>query len=144
MLEPLYTADEMRAAEERYPGSEEELMERAGRAVAEEAMRRWPDATRFVAVCGGGKNGGDGRIAAEVLRAAGKDAEVADEPEGAEVVLDALFGTGFHGEPRPDAARLIEAINDSGAGVARRRHRLRGQRLDRRGVWTWPFAPTSA
>jgi len=118
MLEPLYTADEMRAAEERYPGSEEELMERAGRAVAEEAMRRWPDAKRFVAVCGGGKNGGDGRIAAEILRAAGKDAEVADEPRGAEVVLDALFGTGFHGEPRPDAARLIESINGSGAGVA--------------------------
>ncbi len=80
-------------------------------------MRRWPDAKRFVAVCGGGKNGGDGRIAAEILRAAGKDAEVADEPRGAEVVLDALFGTGFHGEPRPDAARLIESINDSGAGV---------------------------
>ena len=118
MLEPLYTADEMRAAEERYPGSEDELMERAGRAVAEEAMRRWPDAKRFVAVCGGGKNGGDGRIAAEILRAAGKDAAVADEPRGAEVVLDALFGTGFHGEPRPDAARLIESINDSGAAVA--------------------------
>ena len=117
MLEPLYTADEMRAAEERYPGSEDELMERAGRAVAEEAMRRWPDAKRFVAVCGGGKNGGDGRIAAEILRAAGRDAEVADEPRGAEVVLDALFGTGFHGEPRPEASRLIEAINDSGAGV---------------------------
>lgn len=117
MLEPLYTADEMRAAEERYPGSEEELMERAGRAVAEEAMRRWPDAKRFVAVCGGGKNGGDGRIAAEILRAAGRDAEVADEPRGADVVLDALFGTGFHGEPRPEAARMIEAINDSGAGV---------------------------
>jgi hydroxyethylthiazole kinase-like uncharacterized protein yjeF len=117
MLEPLYTADEMRAAEERYSGSEDELMERAGRAVAEEAMRRWPDAKRYVAVCGGGKNGGDGRIAAEILRAAGRDAEVTDEPRGAEVVLDALFGTGFHGEPRPEAAQLIEAINDSRAGV---------------------------
>ena len=117
MLEPLYTAEEMRAAEERYPGSEAELMERAGRAVAEEAMRRWPDAKRFVAVCGGGKNGGDGRIAAEILRAAGRDADVADEPQGADVVLDALFGTGFHGEPRPEAAQKIEAINDSGAGV---------------------------
>jgi len=117
MLDPLYTADEMRAAEERYPGSEEELMERAGRAVAEGALRRWPDAKRFVAVCGGGKNGGDGRIAVEILRAAGRQADVADEPQGADVVLDALFGTGFHGEPRPEAARLIEAINDSGAGV---------------------------
>jgi hydroxyethylthiazole kinase-like uncharacterized protein yjeF len=117
MLEPLCTADEMRAAEERYPGSEEELMERAGRAVAEESMRRWPDAKRFAAVCGGGKNGGDGRIAAEVLRGAGRDAEAADDPGGADVVLDALFGTGFHGEPRPEAARMIEAINGSGAAV---------------------------
>jgi ADP-dependent NAD(P)H-hydrate dehydratase / NAD(P)H-hydrate epimerase len=117
MLEPLYTADEMRAAEERYPGSESELMERAGRAVAEEAMRRWPDAKRFVALCGSGNNGGDGRIAVETLRAAGRDAAVAVEPRGADVVLDALFGTGFRGEPRPEAARRIEAINDSGADV---------------------------
>jgi hydroxyethylthiazole kinase-like uncharacterized protein yjeF len=117
MLEPLYTAAEMRAAEERYPGSERELMERAGRAVAEEAMRRWPDAKRFVALCGSGNNGGDGRIAVEILRAAGRDAAVADEPLGADVVLDALFGTGFHGEPRPQAARMIEAINVSGADV---------------------------
>jgi ADP-dependent NAD(P)H-hydrate dehydratase / NAD(P)H-hydrate epimerase len=117
MLEPLYTADEMRAAEERYPGSEGELMERAGRAVAEEAMRRWPDAKRFVALCGSGNNGGDGRIAVEILRAAGRDAAVVDEPRGADVVLDALFGTGFRGEPRPEAARMIEAINDSGADV---------------------------
>jgi hydroxyethylthiazole kinase-like uncharacterized protein yjeF len=117
MFEPLYTADEMRAAEEGYPGSEQELMDRAGRAVAEESMRRWPDAKRFVAVCGGGKNGGDGRIAVEVLRAAGRNAEETDDPGGADVVLDALFGTGFQGEPRPEAARMIEAINDSRAGV---------------------------
>src|SRR5687767_3239677 len=110
MLEPLYTADEMRAAEERYPGSEEELMERAGRAVAEEVLRRWPEARSFVALCGGGKNGGDGRIAVDALRAAGRDAEVADEPDGADVILDALFGTGFHGEPRSEAAGKIEAI----------------------------------
>jgi ADP-dependent NAD(P)H-hydrate dehydratase / NAD(P)H-hydrate epimerase len=110
MLEPLYTADEMRAAEGRYPGSEEELMERAGRAVAEEVLRRWPEA-RVVALCGGGKNAGDGRIAVDALRAAGRDADVADEPGDADVILDALFGTGFHGEPRPEAGRKIEAIN---------------------------------
>ena len=118
MLEPLYTADEMRAAEEAYPGSEEELMERAGRAVADEVLRRWPDARRFVALCGGGKNGGDGRIAIEALRDAGRDAEVADEPGGADVVLDALFGTGFHGQPRPEASRKIESINAAPGFVA--------------------------
>ena len=52
MLEPLYTADEMRAAEAGH--DVEQLMARAGRAVAEEAMRRFPQARRFVAVCGGG------------------------------------------------------------------------------------------
>src|SRR5207247_5712349 len=98
MLEPLYTADEMRAAEAGH--DVDELMARAGRAVAEEAMRRFPDARRFVAVCGGGANGGDGRIAVDVLAAAGRDARVADDVSGADVILEDLFGTGFHGEPR--------------------------------------------
>ena len=111
MLDPLYTAEEMKRAE---AGHEvDELMARAGRAVAEEAMRRFPDAQRFVAVCGGGANGGDGRIALEVLESAGKAARSAeDAPVGeADVIIDALFGTGFHGEPREDAARAIESIN---------------------------------
>src|SRR6476619_3225596 len=93
------------------------LMARAGRAVAEEAMRRFPDARRFVAVCGGGANGGDGRIAVDVLREAGREAEVSDEVSGAVVIVDALFGTGFHGEPREDAALKIEAVNAAGASV---------------------------
>jgi hydroxyethylthiazole kinase-like uncharacterized protein yjeF len=115
MLEPLYTADEMRAAE---AGHEvDELMARAGRAVAEEAMRRFPEARRFVAVCGGGANGGDGRIAVDVLREAGREAEVSDDVGGADVIVDALFGTGFHGEPREDAASKIGAINAAGAPV---------------------------
>src|SRR5215472_13854803 len=104
----------MREAEARYPGypdSAPDLMERAGAAVAREAMRAFPRARRFAVVCGGGSNGGDGRIAARVLREAGRDAEETTEPEGADVVVDALFGTGFHGEPRPDATALIERIN---------------------------------
>src|SRR5204863_6586343 len=104
MLEPLYTADEMRAAEAGH--DVEQLMARAGRVVAEEAMRRFPEARRFVAVCGKGANGGDGRIAVDVIAAAGREeAVVSDDVEGADVILDALFGTGFHGEPRDDAAR---------------------------------------
>jgi hydroxyethylthiazole kinase-like uncharacterized protein yjeF len=115
MLEPLYTADEMRAAEAGH--DVDELMARAGRAVADEALRRFPDARRFVAVCGGGANGGDGRIAVDVLRSAGRDAVATDEIAGADVIVDALFGTGFHGEPREDDARKIEAINAAGAPV---------------------------
>jgi NAD(P)H-hydrate epimerase len=120
MLEPLYTAAEMRAAEERYPGYPEsvpELMERAGAAVAREAMRTFPDAHRFAAVCGKGNNGGDGRVAVRVLREAGRDASEATDLDGAEVVVDALFGTGFRGEPRPDAAELIRRMNEAGAPV---------------------------
>jgi NAD(P)H-hydrate epimerase len=112
MLEPLYTAAEMKAAE---AGHEvPTLMERAGRAVAEEVLRRWPDARAFGAVCGGGANGGDGRIALEVLRAAGR--ETAEGTAG-DVLIDALFGTGFHGEPRREAAAQIEALNAAGRPV---------------------------
>src|SRR5207342_3429975 len=34
-----------------------------------------------------------------------------------DVILDALFGTGFSGEPRPAAAALIEQVNASAAQV---------------------------
>ena len=112
MLEPLYTAAEMKEAEAGH--DVQALMERAGRAVAEEALRRYPDAQSFGAVCGGGANGGDGRIALDVLRSAGKSAE---EGTNGDVLIDALFGTGFHGEPRPEAARLIEEINAAAAPV---------------------------
>ena len=118
--EPLCTAAEMRAAEEAYPGYPDtvpELMERAGAGVAYEAMRVFPYARRFAVVCGGGSNGGDGRVAARVLRDAGREAVETDAVEGADVVVDALFGTGFHGTPRPEAAALIERINGCGAPV---------------------------
>lgn len=120
VFEQLYTAAEMREAEARYPGYPEsaaELMERAGAAVAKEAMRAFPRARRFAVVCGGGSNGGDGRIAARVLREAGRDATETTDPAGADVVVDALFGTGFHGEPRPDAAALIERMNTAGSPI---------------------------
>ena len=120
MLAPLYTAAEMRAAEERYPRYPEsvpELMERAGAAVARELVAAYPDARRVAVVCGGGSNGGDGRVAARLLREAGLDAEETDDVEGADVVVDAIFGTGFDGEPRPEAAARIERINAVGAPV---------------------------
>jgi NAD(P)H-hydrate epimerase len=121
VYERLYTADEMRAAEERYPGypdSIPELMERAGTAVAREAMLAYPAARRFACVCGGGSNGGDGRVAARVLREAGHDADETTEGlDGYDVVVDALFGTGFSGEPRAEAAELIARMNEAGAPV---------------------------
>ena len=110
----------MRSAEERYPrypDSVPELMERAGAAVAREAVAAFPGERRFACVCGGGSNGGDGRVAARVLREAGLEADETEDVEGCDVVVDALFGTGFRGEPRADAAALIERINAAEAPV---------------------------
>ena len=115
MLEPLYTAAEARAAEEGHDVAE--LMERAGAAVAREVLQRFPDARRIAVVCGGGSNGGDGRIAARILREEGRDAVETTAVEQADVIVDALFGTGFHGEPREEAAATIERINAAGAPV---------------------------
>ena len=120
-FEPLYSAAEMRAAEERYPRYPEsipELMERAGAAVAREAMLAFPAATTFACVCGGGSNGGDGRVAARILRDSGHVADETDEDlDRYEVVVDALFGTGFHGAPRPEAAERIGRMNAARARV---------------------------
>jgi hydroxyethylthiazole kinase-like uncharacterized protein yjeF len=125
MLEPLYTAAEMQTVEERYAGTVEELMERAGRAVAERTLRDFPEARSFTVVCGSGSNGGDGKIAARELEAAGKDVLVVEaKPEDEQkqlgtphVLIDALFGTGFEGEPREGAAGLIEQMNALGCPV---------------------------
>jgi hydroxyethylthiazole kinase-like uncharacterized protein yjeF len=114
VFQPLYTADEMRAAEQGH--DVDALMERAGRAVADTVLRRYPHARRVAGVCGKGANGGDGKIALRILREAGL--ETSEElGNGADVVLDALFGTGFQGEPRPEAAAQIEQINAAGAPV---------------------------
>jgi ADP-dependent NAD(P)H-hydrate dehydratase / NAD(P)H-hydrate epimerase len=112
MLEPLYTAAEMRAAEEGH--DLEQLMARAGRAVAEEIVTRFPSARSFAGVYGRGANGGDGRIAAELLRTHGWEEATLGT---ADVVVDALFGTGFRGPPREEAARQIGAINACDASV---------------------------
>jgi len=123
MSEPLYTTGEMKAAEAAYPGTVEELMARAGGHVARVALELHPGARSWTVVCGGGANGGDGRIAARDLERAGKDVLVVDAKAGdtdlgdPDVVVDALFGTGFSGAPRADAAALIERMNAAAAPV---------------------------
>jgi hydroxyethylthiazole kinase-like uncharacterized protein yjeF len=125
-FEPLYTAAEMRAAEERYPNypdSVPELMEHAGWHAAQVALETMNEVVRWTVVCGGGSNGGDGRVMARHLAEAGMQVRVVDARAGEmelgepEVIVDALFGTGFSGEPRAEAAMVIERINASGARV---------------------------
>jgi NAD(P)H-hydrate epimerase len=142
--EPLYTAAEMRAAEEAFEGATLELMERAGAATAEAALRQYPDARRFSVWCGAGSNGGDGLVVARKLRQAGRDVAVRlaapeskfkgdaaemlakahesdvrfDQGGGeADLVVDAVFGTGFAGPPRREAARLLEQMASLSAPV---------------------------
>ncbi|MGE4122651.1 MAG: NAD(P)H-hydrate dehydratase [Solirubrobacterales bacterium] len=149
-LRPLYDADGMRATdrwaiEERGVPSLE-LMEAAGRALAEAVVGLAPHGPVRI-VCGKGNNGGDGLVAARLLRGWGFEVDVlllwpASEVKGdaavnlarteahelgpdevvacmrgSGAVVDAIFGTGFSGAPREPAAAAIAAINRCGAPV---------------------------
>ena len=142
--ESLYTAAEMRAAEEAYEGPTLDLMERAGAATAETALRQYPEARRFTVWCGAGSNGGDGLVVARNLRQSGRDVVVrlagpeskfegdaaqmlararasdvrfAEDAGQPDLVIDAVFGTGFRGAPRREAARLLEQMASFSAPV---------------------------
>jgi NAD(P)H-hydrate epimerase len=100
----------------------EVLMERAGRAVARAVRRECGGiyGARVVIVCGKGNNGGDGLVAARVLRGWGARVHVFELERGvdpaaltvalgrADVVVDAMFGTGFRGELEGDAAAVAD------------------------------------
>ena len=121
-----------------------DLMEAAGRAVAEAAMER--SQPRPVAVlCGPGNNGGDGFVAARYLQAAGwsvrlgllgertalkGDAAWASESWKGQVaplspgllddrplVIDALFGAGLTRPIEGVAAQVIDRLNGDGLAV---------------------------
>ncbi|HEY3497051.1 MAG TPA: NAD(P)H-hydrate dehydratase [Polyangiaceae bacterium] len=125
------------------------LMENAGRGAAELAQRQFPNARRFVIVCGAGNNGGDGFVVARRLRARGLSVSVflAADPEriagdaltvfeamtdagaawlriddgtlpafeaslaSADVIVDAIFGTGLDRDVTGMARTVIERIN---------------------------------
>jgi ADP-dependent NAD(P)H-hydrate dehydratase / NAD(P)H-hydrate epimerase len=121
-----------------------DLMRHAGTAVAREAMRRW-SARPAVVLCGPGNNGGDGFVAASVLAAAGWKVRVASlaprerlrgdaayhaarwtgavealDPrvlEGAELVVDALFGSGLRRPLGADVAPTLAAVAERGLPI---------------------------
>ena len=112
-----------------------DLMERAGAGLAALVTEVAPDGPVAI-VCGKGNNGGDGLVAARLLReqwrevrclllgareelggdAAANVERVETEPlhpaalEGAAVVVDAILGTGFEGAVRGAAAGAIAAM----------------------------------
>lgn len=147
----LITSREMRALEtnaEYYGISLLQLMENAGRNVAQEIVSRFADDRKVVVFCGLGGNGGDGFVAARHLLAAGFDVEIVlvgksrdinhesaaknwsilQSLQGeipmqevgdscslpkveAEVVVDALLGTGTKGKLKPPILQAVERIN---------------------------------
>lgn len=96
------------------------LMERAGRALARSAIElaggRY--GKRVLVLSGKGNNGGDGLVAARVLRGEGLsvttvrlfEGEDAPSPDGFDVVVDAIFGTGFRGAPEGGVEKVIESL----------------------------------
>ena len=140
---PILTAAETRAAEQRLIDagtSVATLMERAGAAVAEAAWRVAGPVPVLV-VCGPGNNGGDGYVAARLLRTRGLNVRVAASapPRGAAacaaaawdapvepledavpapLLIDGVFGTGLSRPPAQEVARALARLADSA------RHRL--------------------
>ncbi len=86
------------------------LMERAGAAVAAEIGRRWPGRP-VEALCGPGRNGGDGRVVARLLGGRVIIPGEAWTPAPRAVIVDALFGTGLNRDVTGPARALIEAVN---------------------------------
>ncbi|MCU1455974.1 MAG: yjeF-like protein hydroxyethylthiazole kinaserelated [Actinomycetia bacterium] len=133
-MQPVVTPEEMAAADAATIAAgtpQAVLMERAGRAVARATLRRLGGAygRRTVVVCGKGSNGGDGLVSARALRRAGARVAVFRLADGvdredaqrefdrADGFVDAMYGTGFHGELDGDAAWVASAFDRSGAPV---------------------------
>jgi ADP-dependent NAD(P)H-hydrate dehydratase / NAD(P)H-hydrate epimerase len=142
---------EMRALEvnaEYFGVSLLQLMELAGRNVAQEIINRYPKTKKVAVFCGLGGNGGDGFVVARHLLAAGFDVvvvlvgrgrdisheaalknyqilqalqgkvsivEVTDSSTipnvGADIIIDALLGTGTKGKLKAPIAHVVDAIN---------------------------------
>jgi NAD(P)H-hydrate epimerase len=115
------------------------LMERAGTAAAREIERRYVERLRYGATVftGPGNNGGDGWVVAGSLARSGVEVTVIEagqaksadavaqrdaavdavsladsSPNDVSVIVDALLGTGFEGEPRGNITAAIETINN--------------------------------
>ena len=121
------------------------LMERAGASAFDVITRRYPDAKNLVVVCGGGNNAGDGYVLARLAKQAGLDVSVTAlvspgrlkgdaaacaqkfldtgaventlSPDGVDVIVDALLGSGLNRPVDGVFAESVELINSAGVPV---------------------------
>src|SRR5262245_22962708 len=124
----LLTSEEMAQAdrlaiEGRVPGSV--LMENAGRAVADEVSRRFPDTPSVSVRCGPGNNGGDGFVAARHLADRGYAVRLGFNGDRSRLPQDAAamakFWTGGIEPLHRDLLAKADVVVDAlfGAGLAR-------------------------
>ena len=103
---PIVTPQEMREIDAAAPEPVDELIDRAGRAVARVALDMLGGAYGRVVnvLAGGGNNGNDGRTAGAHLERRGVKVRVIDAAmrppvlPPCDLVIDAAYGTGFRGE----------------------------------------------
>jgi len=124
-----------------------ELMTRAGHATLDALRALWPSTKSLAVLCGPGNNGGDGYVVARVARAQGMRVNVVatGDPQqmggdarhayedftaaggrcqawstqalDADVVVDAIFGTGLARGLTADAAAIVHAANACGRPI---------------------------
>lgn len=110
-MQPIVTPEEMAAVDAAASEPVDELIERAGAAVARAALDLLGGAygTRVVVLAGKGNNGADGRAAARRLERRGVRCHVVDAAAApvalpaCDLVVDAAYGTGFRGRFDPPA-----------------------------------------
>ena len=124
---PIVTPVEMNEIDKISPFGEAELIERAGFALAREALRSLGGGygRRVGLIAGKGNNGKDGLVAARLLRKRGVKCEVMDPSDvrdfgNVDLVIDAAYGTGFRGAwsvPEQPAAPVIAVDIPSGVNA---------------------------
>ena len=123
---PVLTPSQMAAADAAAPEPIDELIDRAGRAVARTALNMLGGSYGrvVVVIAGKGNNGADGRVAAAVLRRRGVQVKIVDAAAlpailpSAGLVIDAAYGTGFRGAwLAPDVGTTLVLAVDVPSGV---------------------------
>ncbi len=135
----------MKAIEKQSGLSMDELMENAGKAIAEEIKKETTRKENILILCGKGNNGGDGIVACRLLERENcnvifvdgepkakealhayslldkkhvfKNSRLKKEIQKADIIVDAVYGFGFHGALKKEIRDIFDLVNTSKARV---------------------------